>query len=40
MPVWNIKMIYYDRIDVSDETDVNKLSAWKDFLSLLVFFKL
>ena len=32
MSVWiinNIKMLYYDRIDVSEETDVNKTSALK-----------
>ena len=26
----NIKMLYFDRIDVSKETDVNKTSASKD----------
>ena len=26
----NIKMLYFDRIDVSEETDVNKTSASKD----------
>ena len=30
MPVWNIKMLYYDRIDVSEGTDVNKTSASKE----------
>ena len=30
MLVWNIKMLYYDRIDVSEGTDVNKTSASKE----------
>ena len=34
-----MKMIYHDRIGVSDETDVNKISAWKDCLSLNYSFK-
>ena len=25
----NIKMLYYDRIDISEETDINKTSASK-----------
>ena len=29
MSVWNIKMLYYDRIDASEGTDVNKRSASK-----------
>ena len=33
-------MLYFDRIDVSEEIKVNKTSAWKEwYLSLLVFFK-
>ena len=41
MFLWNIKMIYYDRIDVSEGIDVNKTSASKEWcLSLLVFVKL
>ena len=33
MSIWiknNIKLLYYDRIKVSDEIDVNKTSASKD----------
>ena len=30
MFLWNIKMIYYDRIDVSEGIDVNKTSASKE----------
>ena len=26
----NIKMLHYDRIDISEETDVNKTSASKE----------
>ena len=41
MFLWNIKMIYYDRIIVSEGIDVNKTSASKEWcLSLLVFVKL
>ena len=29
MSVWNIKMLYYDRIDASEGIDVNKSSASK-----------
>ena len=27
----NMKMLYYDRIDVSEEIDLNKTSASKEF---------
>ena len=30
MSIWNIKMMYYDRIDVSEGTDVNKTSVSKE----------
>ena len=33
----NIKMLYYDRIDVSEGLDINKTRVW--YLSLLVFFE-
>ena len=36
----NIKMLYFDRIDVSEGTHLNKTSASKVwYLSLFVFFK-
>ena len=39
--LWIIKMIYYDRIDISKGTDVNKTSASKEWcFSKLVFLKL
>ena len=34
----NIKMLYYDRIDISEKIDVNKTSASKGYdICLLVF---
>ena len=36
----NIKALYFDRNDVSEDIDINKTSASKEwYLSLLVFFK-
>ena len=36
----NIKILYYDRIDISEGIDVNETSEPKErYLSLLVFFK-
>ena len=39
MNVCILQILYFDRIDVFEETDVNKTSKSKE-LSLLVFFKL
>ena len=36
---YKIKLIYYDRIDVLEEIDVNKAIKIMRYHSLLVFFK-
>ena len=33
----NVKMLYYNRIDISEGVDVNKRSESEERLSLLVF---
>ena len=42
MPIWiinDIKTIYFDRIDISEGTGLNKSSESKEYICLLVFLK-